>query len=318
MRATIACAALLAASPAAAQEPLRAVTFSWVRGDGADRCPSPADMMTAVRARVGRDPFSPAATTSAEASVERVADRWRARLLFRDAQGAVILRRDLDDASPACDTIAVAVAVSVTLALAPTPPRAPLVDPEPARPPAPPPAPPPPPAQRARPRLTLAGEALVGPLPGVAYGVVARIEGSVLPHASLYGSVAFEPEVRTGASGEWAFGMTRASLGACAHGRALAWLTLAGCGGASVGFTHAVTHGPSPLEPGNYPWLAATVDLRIVAHPVGPLLIDVGAATSLAFVRNDFVVTTSGIAPAAVYTQSLLSLAVSLGLGLEL
>ena len=71
MRATIACAALLAASPAAAQEPLRAVPFSWVRGDGADRCPSPADMMTAVRARVGRDPFSPAATTSAEASVER-------------------------------------------------------------------------------------------------------------------------------------------------------------------------------------------------------------------------------------------------------
>ncbi len=318
MRATIACAALLAASPAAAQEPLRAVTFSWVRGDGADRCPSPADMMSAVRARVGRDPFSPASRTSAEASVERVADRWRARLLFRDAQGDVILRRDLDDASPDCDTIAVAVAVSVTLALAPTPPQAPLVDPETARPPPPPPAPPRPPATRARPRLTLAGEALVGPLPGVAFGAVARIEGAVLPHASLYGSVAFEPQVRTGASGEWAFGMTRASLGVCAHGSPLAWLTLAGCGGAAAGLTHAVTYGLAPLEPGNYPWVAAVVDLRGAARLVGPLRIDLGAATSLAFVRNDFVVTTPARAPTSVHAQALLSLAVSVGLGLEL
>lgn len=209
---------------------------------------------------------------------------------LRDAQGAVILRRDLDDASPACDTIAVAVAVSVTLALAPTPPRAPLVDPEPAR------------ARRLlRPRLLRLQRRARGrasrsrarrswgrsPASHTASWHASRIRA---PHASLYGSVAFEPEVRTGASGEWAFGMTRASLGACGYGRALAWLTLAGCGGASVGFTHAVTHGPSPLEPGNYPWLAAVADVRIVAHPVGPLLIDLGAAASLAFVRNDFVV----------------------------
>lgn len=308
---------LLAGAPSAARDPVRYVAFAWVRGDGADRCPSQPEMTAAVRARLGRDPFSAGAPVSAEVSVERAADRWRARLIFRDAGGAVLLRRDLDDGSPDCATIASAVALSVSLALVPTAEPTPVPQrfeaPEP--PPRPPPPPPPPPRERAR--TTLGAEVVLrGLLQRGTPGVVWRLDVPLGRRWALWGAVAFDPERRTDPDPSWALGMTRATLGAC--WRPLSWwrFEFDACLGASVGLVHAVTVGLAPIEPGNYPWLAAVGELHLVARPRSPLVLDLGASAALAFVRNDFVTRSMG-REASVFAQDSPALTLSLAGGVE-
>lgn len=299
------------------------MTFAWARGEGADRCPTQAAMMSAVRARLGRDPFSLLSSVSAEASVERASDRWRARLIIRDAEGTPVLRRELEDGSERCDTIAGAVVVSVTLALAP-PPRgdpAPAVDPERAPPlvlnvverPRPAPAPSPP---REPLRTSLGGEALWGPLPDAVPGVVWRLDVPITRRVGLYGAAALNPEQRMSSDARWSFGMTRATAGLCAKGRPAGRFEIDLCAGLSLGLVHVVTFGPTPVEPGNYPWFAAQVEAHGVVSLVGPLFVDVGATASAAFVRNDFVVT--GFTPTSVFAQSSVGVSGSFALGFEM
>ncbi|MFO0650661.1 MAG: hypothetical protein U0326_30845 [Polyangiales bacterium] len=323
--ALIAGLAVCALTPrAAAQEPLHMVTFAWARGDGADRCPTQAAMMSSVRARLGHDPFSLLASVSAEASVERVADRWRARLIIRDGQGAALLRRELEDGSERCDTIAGAVVLSVTLALTPPPPGTPppAVDHERAPPvvlsvpEAPRPAQAPPPTPREPLRTSLGGEVLWGPLPDLVPGVVWRLDVPITRRVGLYGAATLNPEQRMSSDARWSFGMTRATVGLCAKGRPLSRLEIDLCAGLSLGLVHVVTFGPTPVEPGNYPWFAAQIEAHAVVNLVGPLFVDLGATASAAFVRSDFVIT--GFTPTSVFAQSSVGVTGVFALGVEM
>jgi hypothetical protein len=317
----VALAALSQSARASAQETLHTVTFAWARGDGADQCPTQASMMGAVRARLGRDPFSLLASVSAEASVERANDRWRARLIIRNGRGEAVLRRELDDASAACETIAGAVVVSVTLALAPPPAGdpTPAFDPErapPVRldvaPVASPPVVPPPPRERAR--TSLGGEALWGPLPEVAPGVVWRLDAPVSQRFAVFGAVALTPEQRT-SDARFAFGMTRGAVGLCARAHPSQRFELDVCAGLSLGLVHVVTFGPTPVEPGNYAWFAGQLEGHALARVAGPLFVDLGASVAAAVIRSDFVV--AGPVPVSVFAQSPVALAGAFAVGVE-
>jgi hypothetical protein len=295
------------------------VSFAWVRGDGADACPAQPALMATVRARINRDPFSESAAVTAEASVIRAEARWRARLTFRDAQGAVLLRRDLEDGSESCTTIADAVAVSVSLALAPSvddearavdrevPPRVVLND-TPVR--APPPVEP-----RERAWSTLALEGLYGVLPGLALGVVWRIDIPLTRRWGVWVSASFNPQVSLGDANEWTFGLKRASAGACFRFRPRAWLELAPCAGVSVGAVNAVTYGLQPVDPGEYLWPAVVLVPRVTVRPWRRLVIEATATAAAAFGR-EFATRRAGV-PVTVYKQDAFAFAATLGLGVE-
>lgn len=312
-RSALAFAALVAwAVPSAAQEPLREVSLAWVRGAGAERCPSQRAILTAVRGRLGRDPFREYAQVTAEVHVSRVEGRWRATLVLRDDEGAETLRRELTDASEGCGTIADAVVESVSLALdaaLPPPPPAPP-------PPPPPPIAPPPPPPRERARTTLSAELLLGALPDLAPGVVWRLDVPVARRwLRVWGSMALHPERNTPAPDDaWAFGMTRLAVGLCARWSPRAWIDASGCGGLAFGLVHAVTRRAEPIEPGNYPWAVATVEARAALRPAGPLVIELSAGASFAFVRNEFIAVGRA---APVFSQSLVAGALSVGVGVD-
>lgn len=293
-------AALLAPSVASGQGAPETLAFSWVRGEGADGCPPASAVMVAVRTRLGRDPFDPEAPLSAESSVARVEGRWRARLVFRDPSGAVLLRRDLEDASEGCETITTAVALSVSLGLAPqgstrpvrSPPPTPAVDPEPLPRETNPSGPRPEPAGPTPrwTRVSAGAELLWGPLPRAAPGATVRVESAWSPRWSAAVSVGFQPERRTEAPDDvWAFGMTRATLGLCARTSPRARLELSGCAALSAGLVHGVSFGPQPVAPGNYPWAAARVELRAAVRVVGPVRVMAELSPGWAFARNRFV-----------------------------
>lgn len=318
------CAALaLVHLPALAQEPVRHVSFAWVRGDGADGCPAQPALMAAVRARINRDPFSESATVTAEASVARVEERWRARLTFRDAQGAVLLRRDLEDGSESCATIADAVALSVSLGLAPSvedearavdrevPPRVMLND-APARV-----APPAPAAQRERAWSTLAVEGLYGVLPGLAVGFVWRLDIPLTRRWGVWVSASFNPQVSLGDANEWTFGLKRASAGACFRFMPRAWLELAPCAGVSVGAVNAVTYGLQPVDPGEYLWPAVVVVPRVTLRPWRRLVFEATlTAAVVAPNAREFAALRGGV-PETIYKQDDVAFAATLGLGVE-
>ncbi len=315
----VALAALARTHPLHAQEPVRSVSFAWVRGDGADACPAHTRVMSAVRAQLGRDPFSITASVAAEALVERANDRWHARLRLRDETGAVRFERDLTDASPTCDTLADAVALSLALSLAPATPTPAQHDGEIAPPAIPPPltAPvaPTPPPPRDLAHVELAAEAILGPLPRLAWGTSLRLDVPLTTRWRVFGAVGFEPEIRTGDLGEWAFGMTRATAGVCAH-PTLPWrFDFGACAGLSAGLIHAVTFGRAALEPGNYPWIAASLDARATIPVVANVSLTLSLGALMAFVLNDFVAR-EGALDRPVFRQNVLNGSASAGLSL--
>lgn len=306
------CAALSLVTPSvAAQQTVRWVAFSWVRGEGADACPTQPAVMSAVRARINRDAFSATAPTAAEAMVERVEGRWRASLRIRDAEGAVLLRRAFDDASPSCDAVVDAVAVSLSLALTPGDPTPAPPDPE--RPPVlrvtPPQAPL---AVPERARLTLGVEASWGALPTPpAWGASMRAEALLHPRWSAWIAATFEPESTL--DDRYAFGMTRGALGACWRALRVGRVELAACVGASAGAVHAVTFRLAPVDPGNYLWIAAMAEGRALLRVAPHVFVEVNAAAFGVALPNAF---TAGAA--TVYAQERVAAAVTAALGASL
>jgi len=272
-----------------------------------------------VRERAGRDPFAADAAASAEALVEREAGRWRARLLLRDAAGAVLLRREFDDASEGCAAVASAVAVSVAFALGPAPPApaAPVAPPRPpevAPRPVPPAAPVAPVAPRPVPRrarLVASVEALWGPLPDLSASVALQADVLLTRRWAVSLGAALSPERRVDT---WAFGLTRFAASACFRAHPHRRVELAPCAGVTVGLVHAVTFGPAPVEPGNYPWLAVLLEGRAVARVAGPVVAQAALGGAWAPLRQDFVVLPSS---RSAFTQSTLAAWASVGAGVE-
>ncbi|HEX6273380.1 MAG TPA: hypothetical protein VFZ53_10075, partial [Polyangiaceae bacterium] len=102
-RAIGACALALAcagvASDASALEPPKARTgtyaLSFVRGSGAEDCPSRQDLEREVSARLGHSPFEASATRSIEILTERTPEGYRSVVSALERDGILLGRRVL-------------------------------------------------------------------------------------------------------------------------------------------------------------------------------------------------------------------------------
>lgn len=139
-------------------ETRQAARLSYERPAGVENCPAEATVRDAVAARLGYDPFRPAAERTVTARIQRVPGAPVALFAvveLRDAAGKVVGTRSL--ASQDCAELAAAMALAVSIAIdplvlsRPQPANLPpvVVLPLPAPPP-PPPAPPPRPSPARR------------------------------------------------------------------------------------------------------------------------------------------------------------------------
>jgi hypothetical protein len=169
--------ATVASTRAHAQEPKRETgTFalSFVRGAGAEGCPSRQELEREVSTRLGHSPFDSSAEKSIEILTERTPDGYRSVVSAIDRDGTILGRRVVLGEEPSCAPIFSATALAVALFIDPEaalsrdsraneavgrfevdeparPPPAPVPAPAAAPPPAPvAPPPPPPPAPPAR------------------------------------------------------------------------------------------------------------------------------------------------------------------------
>ena len=156
----------LAAGARAEPSPVR---FGWVRGRGADTCPSRREIADQIAERLGRSPFTEGAARSIDAVVTRSEAGWRAEIYVREQDGAPAGARELTSEAPDCGPLASACVLAIALA----------IDPEAVTRPPPPPvprgpsAPPPPPAI-----VEVLPAPLPAPLPAIPAGETPAIANS--------------------------------------------------------------------------------------------------------------------------------------------
>jgi hypothetical protein len=110
------------ASPAVAQT-TEHYALAWVRGDGAEECPSAIELQQEVELRVGRHVFEPSAVRSIEVSVRLDGDATppvrRSDIHIRDASGKISGRRSLNSREPDCHALFSSTALAIALAVDP-------------------------------------------------------------------------------------------------------------------------------------------------------------------------------------------------------
>lgn len=303
--------AALAAAPSG--EPVQ-VRLSVVRSAGAESCPSASAVASAVRGRLGRNPFAESAADQVEVTFAPTSDVTvlRADIRVRDENGASKGDRTLHGAGGAgCEALGAAVALAIALHIdpdaalaAPKSPPPPPPSPVPATAaPAAPPAPPAPAPAPGPPRgMTLVGGVglLSEAVPGVSavaqIGAGAEVVAGGRLWVRLTGMLA--PEQRT-ADSRFAFGMTAGFVGACfdalrvgkiAEGPAL---SLAPCVHVGVGEIHSVVFSLLPTEPGTRVWVSGAAELLLRVSPFTPAVpldIELGLGFLTPFVRPRFFV----------------------------
>lgn len=296
------CAAALVtlASPgaASAQETGR-FRFEWVREEGAESCPDAPALAREVARRLGRDPFALADAPSIEAVVRRESNRWRARIVVRDAADARIGVREFTSDADDCAAIASAVTLGVALSIDPEAALRPIAPPAP--PPAAPVTPVTPPPTRAPPANTeLLSRAVVslsatlsgGLLPsaaGVTPGVALRAEGPIAWRMRWSAGMTYLPESSvTLALATVAFGLTAGWLAPCVEFRPARRVSLVGCVPVYVGALHAVVREGAPSQTGDFVWAAVAAGLRARWRFAGPFAAELGGEVVAPLVRHRF------------------------------
>jgi hypothetical protein len=304
-RATILVAplALYLGAPAAHAQRNDTFRFAWVRGAAAEHCPSEREMTERVKVRLGRDPFDDAAPRVIEGSVTRADGQWLLELRVRDENGALLGERSLGTSGDDCTSLAEAGTLAVVLtidpnashdeaaarALAAPPPKPPL--PAPAPPPCPPipkAAPPPPCPSCAQPgvEISLSAHALgaAGSLPRVAAGV--QLGGELGWRSVRFGAGAYFVPSVAHQGGHMSFGLTSAVLSGCAG--------IAGplelCGVVDAGVLRVSADVLAPVEPGEYPWLAAGLGPRVGFDAAENLRLELAGVVLAPLARHRFVV----------------------------
>lgn len=284
--------------------PSHALRLDWVRDDNAQSCPSGERVADRISERLGCTPFGPRPDARFEVWVTASGEGWWARVTRYDAANERVSQRILE--SEAADCAVLSEAVALTLAFVAE--RLPRVDtasvstaafaPEPLLrvetatvSAAPPPAitstaaglrivlvptstsvRPQPRAPTARGRIEIGTVLNAGTMPGPSFGarLGARLELS--EHVDLAVGMTILP---TRTWDRFAFGLVAGWLGPCVRFQPHAILELGGCarfyGGA---ITAVVLPGAAPIEPGVFPWLAASVG--------GTAVLDLGRSLYLA------------------------------------
>lgn len=267
--------AALIARTAHADDELPGARLSWVRVEGADACPAVDVVAALVVQLLGRDPFHARASQEVEVLVERVDNRWRARLYLRAEDHSLTGTREIVDEGSNCEALATAVALAVALAVDPTtrppPPAAPpvAVAPRPARPARRPAAPLSPGADVA---LGVYGQ--LGIVPGSNLGVELSAGLWSRGVLQLRAGGLFLPEVRTRrTAGEVAFGATALSLAGCFDVTRGARASFAACATLTGGAAHAVAVDLPAAAPTQRGWFGAGVSARLGVRVAGPLFV---------------------------------------------
>lgn len=303
----------LAAAPSGESVQVR---LSVVRSAGAESCPSASAVATAVRGRLGRNPFAEGAADQVEVTFAPASDATvlRADIRVRDENGASKGDRTLHGAGGAgCEALGAAVALAIALHIdpdaaltapkppppAPPPPSAVATTAAPAAPLAPPAPAPTPAPQRAM--ILVGGVGLLSEaVPGVSAVAQIGAGAEVVAGGRLWVRLTglLVPEQRT-ADRRFAFGMTAGFLGACfdalrvgkpAEGPAL---SLAPCAHVGVGEIHSVVFSLLPTEPGTRVWVSGAAELLLRVSPFSPAVpldIELGLGFLTPFVRPRFFV----------------------------
>jgi len=303
----------LAARSAAADAAGANATFrlAWVRGDGGEACIDQRELERRVRERLGRDPFDSGASQSIEGDIAFTAGIGRAKLRVRAATGAAVGERALEVPAADCAGLTEAVVLAVALVIDP---RASLAPGTSAAAPAASALTPrvserplddtfrepcPPVARRACPPcraeacpeaahsslyVTLRALGTAGLLPTVAPGVA--ISAAMFgPRLWLTGGMSFLPEQDTG---NFAFGLSTADLGACVSADAILGAIPSLCGQVRVGAMHAVVRELAPLRPGDHAWAAVELGPVMGLRPHGAWLLQGGVLGVIPVVRPRF------------------------------
>jgi hypothetical protein len=132
--------ALVVSARSAAASP--SAKLVYVRGVGADACPSEEQLRKAVASRLGYDPFFPTASKTVITEVTRSDAGYRGRVQIIGEDGKLRGQRDLASRGDDCAEIVSTMALAVSIALddldehAPEPPPAAVGEPDAPRPPA--------------------------------------------------------------------------------------------------------------------------------------------------------------------------------------
>lgn len=301
---------LAASSPRGASAQERAgVSFSWVRGVGADACPSADDVRTEVARRLGYEPFTTPTEIFLEGVVARADEQWTVRLYKRDGSGALLGDRELTNASEDCRALADAIILAVALAIdpeaamRPTEPQSdaepiastqPAVDApadadvsssaadtasvrqsaaaaEPSHPP----------------RLAFGGALSYDLVPELAYGFRIAIDAAITDSFRWWIDARYWPEQIAMLPGsKFGVGLTTASLGLC-FGETFEPLRLEGCAGLDLGAMHVVVYDPIPSDPGDRVFVGASAALRFMVKLAHPIWLGVWAGASVPFIDYD-------------------------------
>lgn len=304
----------LALSPLAARAECvpGAADVSWVRLEGAESCPTAAQIRAEVARRLETELGGAGEGRSIEVVVQGRPGGWTAQVRTRGC-GAPDAVREIASKALTCESIANAATLLIALAIDPAatlrPPRAADAPPPPAIATSPPPpmdrAPPPslpsPPRDQPTPiappasthvetAVTLRGLATAGLLPVIGFGFAWSAEWSVTPLLTLTTGLAWLPERRM-ADPTYGFGLTTGWIGACAEILRVSWATLGPCGRLLAGAIDAVLYtnpAVTPTEPGGRAWGGLGAGLRLAVRVVGPLRAEAGIDLVAPLTRHAF------------------------------
>jgi hypothetical protein len=294
--------ALMTVSSAWADGPVsRTSSLSWIRLAGADGCVSTQDLARDVELRLGRPVFvSPSrADVSVEGHVQplRGSTGWRATIVLRDVQGALLGTRELSRKDASCDAMREPVALVIAV----------MIDPDAALSPAPAPpvastaeAPPPPapiviekevkvevrvPERRPDPfRLDVGAAAIasVGLLPHVGIGAFGGglLEPPGFVPLEGYGAVFANNEARGGGGGT--FSLAYVGGGVCPLRYHSSRLHVYGCLAGQLGYLLLEDAGQHEV------YVAGAAEGRGTLRLVGPVAARLGLSFLVPIVRERF------------------------------
>ena len=113
-------AALAIASRFAHAAPGDATRPEYARSAAAESCPDRDALCSAVRERLGYDPFFPAARQTIVVEITDQADDLRAQMYLVDEQGLIVGSRELHEQREHCDELVASLALAISIALDPS------------------------------------------------------------------------------------------------------------------------------------------------------------------------------------------------------
>jgi hypothetical protein len=293
--------------------------LSFVRGGGAEQCPSRRELEREVSLRLGRSPFAAAAPRSIEILMEASAGGFRSVVSVLDRDGKLLGRRALVDETEACAAIFSATALAVALLIDPEalsgearanvgrfeveeaanpPPVAPATSA--LAPPAPPPpernaAPsvPPMPEPRAVPVAVLGADALVaiGLVPAVSPGVGVSANGVVSGRWGIGVSALYVAKAEV-SQGTATLDVSLTTLGAAVTLRAVSSPSLRVTPEVALlaGAHHLAVRGGLAVDSGDQGFWALGAGVRVEAHVTHGLFVGLRAGLVVPLVRRGFAV----------------------------